>query len=147
FRANLKNKRKLSLPVFINQFQAQWAEKHGGSGGNVDRLDVSDGGSSRGSNFGSLTSIPQTVDRESHRRGSSSSRAGLTEFREKLHSGGLSRNSSGGSGGSSGSPYSTLSPSQRLHAHLGSTHSSPAGGVMLRVPRTPPYHTSRISWE
>ncbi|XP_076029833.1 uncharacterized protein LOC143018359 [Oratosquilla oratoria] len=81
FRATLKNKRKLSLPVFINQFQQQWASEHGGGGGGGggdkggDKGGAGAGGSAHhgstlscSSSFGSLSSIPPTG--EEVRRGS-----------------------------------------------------------------------------
>lgn len=130
FRATLKNKRKLSLPVFINQFQQQWAEQHGGGsggGGGSSGLDGGVGG-------GSLTSIPPAVDRDG-RRGISPTSLNLSFTplevgRERGHSIG-------------GSPYSTLSRTGApcpypCHINLITSVSSPGGTTQL-VPGTPPF--------
>lgn len=143
FRATLKNKRKLSLPVFINQFQQQWAEQHGGAAnGSAGGLEVGVASSS-GSSFGSLTSIPPSVDKDA-RRGISPTNLNLAfhlDFgKERLSSCG-------------GSPYSTLSRtsvnnnsgrSHIYHTNLITSVSSP-GGTTQVVPGTPPYPTVHLN--
>ena len=69
FRATLKSKRKLSLPVFLNQFQQQWAAEHGGGGSSNENLTDNTSPSrftytSVSSKYGSLSSIPQSFDDE-----------------------------------------------------------------------------------
>lgn len=129
FRATLKNKRKLSLPVFINQFQQQWAEQHGGGGGGGGS-----GGLGDSVGGGSLTSIPPAVDREGRRglspTGLNLSFTPLEVGRERGHSIG-------------GSPYSTLSRTGApcpypCHINLITSVSSPGGTTQL-VPGTPPF--------
>ena len=139
FRATLKNKRKLSLPVFINQFQQQWAEQHGssalGGGGGLDG-----GTASSSTSFGSLTSIPPAIERDG-RRGLSPTNLNLNFTplevgRERGHSIG-------------GSPYSTLYRTggpcpYPCHINLITSVSSPGGTTQL-VPGTPPFPTVRLS--
>ncbi|XP_042219891.1 uncharacterized protein LOC121864791 [Homarus americanus] len=143
FRATLKNKRKLSLPVFINQFQQQWAEQHGG-GSTSGGLEVGGGvTSSSGSSFGSLTSIPHGVEKEG-RRGMSPTNLNLPFLPLDLSA---KERLSSNSGGSSSSPYSTMSHNgrgQHHHTNLITSVSSP-GGTTLLVPGTPPYPIVRLS--
>lgn len=147
FRATLKTKRKLSLPVFINQFQQQWAEQHGGAAlGNGGLLEVASSASA--SSFGSLTSIPPAVEKETLRRNTSPSNPGLHELsRERL--------SCSGSASGADSPYATMSrsgshkggvafPHQQCHANLITSVSSP-GGTTFLVPGSPPYPIVRLS--
>ncbi|XP_042879790.1 uncharacterized protein LOC122258102 isoform X2 [Penaeus japonicus] len=150
FRATLKTKRKLSLPVFINQFQQQWAEQHGGAAlGNGGLLEVASSASA--SSFGSLTSIPPAVEKE--RRNTSPGNPGLHELnRERLSCGG-----GGGSASGSDSPYATMSrsgsrsrkgsaafPHHQCHANLITSVSSP-GGTTFLVPGSPPYPIVKLS--
>lgn len=151
FRATLKTKRKLSLPVFINQFQQQWAEQHGGAAlGNGGLLEVASSASA--SSFGSLTSIPPAVEKE--RRNTSPGNPGLHELnRERLSCGG----GGGGSASGSDSPYATMSrsgsrsrkgsaafPHHQCHANLITSVSSP-GGTTFLVPGSPPYPIVKLS--
>ncbi|XP_069166147.1 uncharacterized protein [Procambarus clarkii] len=131
FRATLKNKRKLSLPVFINQFQQQWAEQQAGpandSGGGLE-VGVA---SSSGSSFGSLTSIPPVLEKESRLVMSPTN----LNLAFQLDFGKERLSSSGG-----GSPYSTLG-----HTSLVTSVSSPGGTTQLVVAGTPSYPTVRLN--
>ena len=79
-RATLKSRRKLSLPVFLHQFQQQWAAEHGSGSSSeslrnstetidYSKLSVYDNQphlSSTNNKFGSLSSIPTSIDKELH---------------------------------------------------------------------------------
>lgn len=132
FRATLKTKRKLSLPVFINQFQQQWAEQHGTP--LHATVSAGDENTNSGASFGSLTSIPPAVDRE-RRRGTSPTSLHLSFHpvecgRERGHSIG-------------GAPSQGLTGPQIYH-HLITSVSSPGGTTQL-VPGTPPFPTVMLN--